>query len=159
MGGNILHEPAVQPFAQYVSQTAWNILQSQGYNMTPLVTFFTEMWLQRHYKLSNMEQHFHSQTQITAFYFIRVPEGGCQMTIHDPRHAKVYANFGESDSNKYTPASNQATFKFSVGDLVFTNSWLPHSFTRNTADEPTEFIHMNIGVMANPTPAPQPEII
>ena len=159
MGGDISGDPDIQPFAQYVSQTAWNILNSQGYPMASLVTFFTEMWMQRHYKFSNMEQHLHSQSQISAFYFVSVPKDGCAMSIHDPRHAKVYASIGEADASKYTPASNQATFTFSAGDLVLTNGWLPHSFTRNGSDEPTEFIHMNLGVMQNPNPPPQAEVI
>jgi len=159
MGANMSLDPDVQPFAQYVSQTAWNVLNSQGYNMTPLVTFFTEMWMQRHNQNSGMEQHLHSQTQVTAFYFLTVPEGGCTMTLHDPRHAKVYASIGESDPSKYTAASNSVVFTFSPGDLVLTNSWLPHSFSRNQSEQPTEFIHMNLGVMQNPNPPPQAEVI
>ena len=159
MGGNMSDDVDVQPFAQYVSQTAWNILNSQGYNMTPLVTFFSEMWMQRHNQNSGMEQHFHSQSQITAFYFLSVPEGGCQMVLHDPRHAKVYAGIGDADPSKFTPASNMVLFTFEAGDLVLTNSWLPHSFTRNSSSNPTDFIHMNLGVMANPNPPQQAEVI
>jgi len=159
MGGNLINEPDVQPFAQYVSQTAWNILNSQGFNMSNLVTYFSEMWMQRHYHLSNMDQHLHAQSQITAFYFVSVPEGGCQMVLHDPRHAKVYAGFQEANPQQFSQASNLVSFTFKPGDLVFTNSWLPHSFTRNGSQEPTEFIHMNLGVTVNPNPPQEPEII
>ena len=31
-----------------------------------------------------------------------------------------------------------------TGDLFITNSWLPHSFTRNQSEQPFEFIHFNI---------------
>ena len=32
------------------------------------------------------------------------------------------------------------------GQLMFTNSWLPHSFTKNQSKKPIRFIHFNIAV-------------
>ena len=39
MTASYSHEPELQDFSQYVSQTAWNILASQGYAMDQLVTY------------------------------------------------------------------------------------------------------------------------
>lgn len=151
MTGDYSHEPELAEFSQYVSQTAWNILQAQGYAMDKLVTYFTEMWTQEHNKMSSMETHIHGMgAQISAFFFLDVPEGGCNLVIHDPRPAKVIINLPQADEGKITAGSNQIVFTPEDGTLIFTNSWLPHSFTRNTSDKPMRFVHMNLSVAVAP---------
>lgn len=160
MTGNFSLDPEIGEFAQYVSQTAWNILASQGYMMSNLVTYFTEMWTQEHNKMSSMDTHVHGMgAQISAFYFIDVPEGGCSLVIHDPRPAKVIINMPQEDDKKITSASTQIMFTPEPGALILTNAWLPHSFTRNTSDQPVRFVHMNLSVAINENTEPQVEVV
>lgn len=155
MTGNFAHEESIKDFSEYVSQTAWNILQSQGYAMDKLVTFFTEMWTQEHNSFSDMAYHVHNMgSQITAFYFLDVPPGGCHMLIHDPRPTKMMINLPDSDEKKVSDATSHIVFTPEPGTLLLTNSWLPHSFSKNMSMEPTRFVHMNLGVMM----APEPEV-
>lgn len=156
------NEPQALGFAQYVSQTAWNILASQGYAMNDGVTYFTEMWTQEHNYQSSMEQHFHGNgAQISAFYFLEVPDNACKLVIYDPRAAKVIINLPQADEDKMTPASPFGVFTPREGVIIFTPSWLPHSFSRNmNAEKPMKFVHMNIAVAAAPQAAePEVEII
>lgn len=160
MTGNFSLDPEVAEFAQYVSQTAWNILASQGYMMSKLVTYFSEMWTQEHNKMSSMDTHVHGMgAQISAFYFIDVPEGGCSFVIHDPRPGKVIVNLPAEDDSKITSASGQIMFTPEPGALILTNAWLPHSFTRNTSDHPVRFVHMNLSVAINENTEPQVEVV
>ena len=47
-------------------------------------------------------------------------------------------------------------FILKPGTLIFTNAWLPHSFTRNANDkESVEFTHFNILANRNLFVAPQ----
>lgn len=156
MTQNFSSELEALEFAQYVSQTAWNILASQGYDMNSLVTYFTEMWTQEHNFMSSMEQHVHGAgAQISAFYFLEVPDQSCKLIVYDPRPAKVIINLPEANSDKFTPASTFGVFTPKEGVLLLTPSWLPHSFTRNlNTEKPMKFVHMNISV----APAPQPEV-
>lgn len=149
------NEPQALGFAQYVSQTAWNILASQGYAMESMVTFFTEMWTQEHNFQSSMEQHFHGNgAQISAFYFLEVPDKACKLVIYDPRAAKVIINLPQADPDVMTPASPFGVFTPKEGVIIFTPAWLPHSFSRNmNSEKPMKFVHMNIAV----APAPQAE--
>ena len=150
MTGNFSLDPEVAAFAQYVSQTAWNILASQGYMMSKLVTYFTEMWTQEHNKMSSMDTHVHGMgAQISAFYFLDVPENACNFVIHDPRPGKVIVSLPAEDASKITAASPMVMFTPEPGALILTNSWLPHSFTRNHSDEPMRFVHMNLSVSIN----------
>jgi uncharacterized protein (TIGR02466 family) len=155
MTASYANDPRVADFAQYVSQTAWNILQSQGYAMDKLVTFFTEMWTQEHNAFSDMTYHVHNMgSQISAFYFLDVPKGGSQMLIHDPRPTKMMINLPEANDKIVSNSTSQIVFTPEPGTLLLTNSWLPHSFTKNMSMEPTRFVHMNLGV----TVAPEPEV-
>ena len=150
MTASYSHEEELQDFSQYVSQTAWNILASQGYNMDQLVTYFTEMWTQEHNHLSSMETHVHGAgCQISAFYFIDVPDKACKLVVHDPRPGKVIINLPEKDGNAITMGSNQVVFTPQPGALILCNAWLPHSFTKNMGNESMRFVHMNLSVAVN----------
>jgi len=52
----------------------------------------------------------------------------------------------ERDFTNATHASNMINFKPINGRLILTNSWLPHSFNKNTEKIPLTFIHINIAV-------------
>ena len=140
-------DPRMLPFANYVAQTAWNILQEQGYEVTNMTTYFESMWCQEHHKGSLMEQHIHGNgNQIVGFYFLDVPEDGSKVIFYDPKHSKVQINLPEINATQSTPASNIINYEAKPGTLMFTNAWLPHSFTKNMSDSPMKVIHFNINV-------------
>jgi hypothetical protein len=159
MTGNFSLDPDVKEFAEYVAQTGWNILHAMGYDMDKLVTHFTEMWTQEHNFQSAIDTHVHGMgSQISAFYFLEVPENACKLIIHDPRPAKVIINLPERDGNVVSHASQMVVFTPQVGTLFFAPAWVPHQFTRNmNPDKPVRFVHMNIAVTYAP-PQPQPEV-
>jgi hypothetical protein len=122
--------------------------------MESLATFFMEMWTQEHKYLSSMDTHVHGHgSQITAFYILDIPKDGCKFIIHDPRQTKTIVGLPEMKDEMITPASNQIVFTLEEGILILTNSWLPHSFTKNFSLENTRFVHMNLGVTAAPQPS------
>jgi uncharacterized protein (TIGR02466 family) len=132
---------------QFIAESAWAILNDQGYLMDSFETFVSEFWAQEHHKHSGMEQHVHPYgVALSGFYFIRTPENGCMVEIHDPRPGKVQASLPLRDPSAVTQANNSLLIKPEPGLVVFTNAWLPHSFTRNASDEPVTFIHFNVSV-------------
>lgn len=156
MSGNYFADPRISSFSQFVADTAWSILKDQGYNMLGLQTSFMEMWTQEHHKMSGMEQHVHGfGSQIVGFYFLEAPEGSSRVVFHDPRPGKVQINLFEQDASQATVASQMINYEPKPGLMVFSNAWLPHSFTRHTADKPIKFVHFNLTVQAAlPTPPP-----
>lgn len=147
MSGNYPDHPGAKRFAEFVGATAWNILNEQGYAMQDKVVSFTEMWTQEHHKHSSMEQHVHGfGVQIVGFYFLEVPEGSSRVVFHDPRPGKVQTNLPEQDMNMATIGSQMINFEPKPGLMIFSNSWLPHSFTRHTSDKPIKFVHFNLSV-------------
>lgn len=147
MSGNYFADPRIAEFSKFVGSTAWNILSEQGYAMQDLVVSFTEMWTQEHHKHSSMEQHTHGYgSQIVGFYFLDVPENSSRILFHDPRMGKAQTELLEQDVNQVTVASRLINFEPKPGMLIFSNSWLPHSFTRHASEQPLKFVHFNLTV-------------
>lgn len=166
MTGNLFDKPEILPFQYYVGQTAANILAEQGYNLDGFEPYFSEMWCQEHYKHSAMEQHTHGAgSQIVGFYFLDCPENCSRVLFHDPRAGKPLISWAEKDITQATFASNIINFAPKPGLLIFTNAWLPHSFSRHGSSEPMRFIHFNVGLrpsmsaMFNRCEVPAAEIV
>jgi uncharacterized protein (TIGR02466 family) len=163
MTGNLFDNQEILPFQYYVGGTAMNLLNEQGYKLDGFETYFSEMFCQEHYKHSAMEQHVHGAgSQIVGFYFLETPENCSKVVFHDPRAGKPMISWNEKDMSQVSYASNAVNFTPKPGLLMFTNAWLPHSFSRHESDEPIKFIHFNIGLRPSfPTmcQAPAAEII
>jgi hypothetical protein len=166
MTGNLFDKPDIIPFQYYVGGTAMNLLNEQGYNLNGFEMYFSEMWCQEHYKHSAMDQHVHGAgSQMVGFYFLETPENCSKVVFHDPRAGKPLVSWNEKDMSQATFASNAINFTPKPGMLMFTNAWLPHSFTRHEADAPIKFIHFNLGlrqlpnVSFNNSVAPAAEIV
>lgn len=145
MSGDFSQDDRIHEFTSWVLATAWNVLVSQGYMMEAYDIGFTAMWTQEHHQSSDMPEHVHADfSQLIAFYFLEVPEDGSALVIHDPRPGKVQIDLQPQDIKSITHASRQVFIKPKAGDLIITNAYLAHSFTRNMNKEPTKFVHMNI---------------
>ena len=148
MSETISSDERIYSFVEYISNLSWDILNRQGYNMDLYYTNASEMWCQQHMYSSNMEQHIHGQeVQLCGFYFIDTPPESSKLVIHDPRSVKIFAGLPERKSEEVSFADNIIIYTPNEGDLIFTNSWLAHSFTRNASKLPYNFIHINIRVM------------
>ena len=144
----ISKDERIEDFLKYVSDITWDVLNKQGYNMDLFYTDASEMWGQYHPRTSSMEKHSHGHgTYLTGFYFLDTPDDSSTMFIHDPRSVKVHSGLPTRDGADLTLAHNYVFYKPKQGDLIFTNSWLEHSFTRNASNYPYKFIHINIKVV------------
>ena len=160
MTDNLFEYKGMDKLSGYIAQTAWNILDEQGYAMAQFNTVFTEFWCQEHYKHSAMDQHIHGfGSQIVGFYFTETPKDCSKAVFHDPRSAKVQINLPEKNITQATPASSMINFEPKPGMLMFTNAWLAHAFTRHASNKSFQFIHFNVSVIPAtqqgtcPTPA------
>lgn len=145
MSADITYDDRTYEFATLVIQHAYNILATQGYDMSAKQTVFDSMWMQEHHKYSGMEQHVHNNgVYLVGFYFLDTPEGSSTLRLHDPRSGKIQTDIKSDCSTEYTSPS--VSLEINAGDLIITNSWLPHSFTRHNSDEPLRFVHINIAI-------------
>jgi uncharacterized protein (TIGR02466 family) len=147
MTGTLSGNAHAAKLEHFIAESAWAILNDQGYQMEAFETFVSEFWAQEHHKHSGMDQHVHPYgVVLSGFYFLQTPDNGCMVELHDPRPGKVQASLPPRDLSKITQANNSLLIKPEPGLMVFTNAWLPHSFTRNASDEPVTFIHFNVSV-------------
>lgn len=154
---NLFTDARMRPFMDYVGATVWNVLESQGYDMSNLDVTFYEMWCQEHHRHSAMDEHVHNRgAQIVGFYFLDVPQDSSKIIVHDPRPAKKQINLPEKDMTQVTYASDMINFAPEPGMLFMANSWLPHSFGRHAGTKPVRFIHFTAGVTAKQTFTPAP---
>lgn len=147
MTENLFIDPRLEEFNAVILNLGWDILNSQGYDMSSSRVVFSGMWTQQHHKYSLMEQHLHNGDQLVGFYFLRTPENCSKPVFYDPRPSKVITDLPETNLNEITHASSIVNFSPSPGRLFITNTYLPHSFTKNASDNPTEFIHFNMRVV------------
>lgn len=155
MSGSLSGLPQTKDLEQFIAQAAWAILDNQGYDMAQFNTIVSEFWAQKHMKFSGMEQHVHPHgVVLSGFYFLECPEGGSMVELHDPRAGKVQASLPMKDQSIVRECNNSIFIKPQPGLVLMTNSWLPHSFTRNSSDEPVKFIHFNISVLQAQTNPP-----
>jgi hypothetical protein len=144
----ITKDERIEDFLKYVSDISWDVLNKQGYDMDQYYTDASEMWGQFHPYTSSMEKHSHgSGTHLTGFYFLNTPPDSSIMYVHDPRAVKTHSNLPIRDGEALTSAHTSIFYTPSPGDLIFTNSWLEHSFTRNASNQPYNFIHINVKVV------------
>jgi hypothetical protein len=146
MTGGLEHDTRIQDFAAFTAITAGNILTDQGYQTVGMGAYFESMWCQEHHKHSGMDQHTHPGVLMVGFYFLDVPEDSSAITFFDPRPGKVATGPVEANPADITYASLAFHMAAKPGLLVFTNSWLPHAFTRHGGTEPLRFVHFNIGL-------------
>lgn len=149
MTSDITYDERVYEFAKVVIQNAYNILTNQGYDMSGKQTVFESMWMQEHHKYSGMEQHIHNNgVYLVGFYFLDVPEDSSSLRLHDPRSGKTQTDIKSEGDTAFT--SPFAGILVNPGDLIITNAWLPHSFTRHGNDKPLRFVHINMSVIDAP---------
>jgi uncharacterized protein (TIGR02466 family) len=151
MSGNMLEDERIAPFAEFIANTAWNILSGQGFAMENFSTSFTELWCQEHFQTSSMDYHNHPGGNfIVGFYFLDVPEGAPALVIHDPRPGRVMLSLPEADPSQATLSSTMINFKPQPGMVMFAPAWLAHSFGRNASKKPFRFVHFNLTVQQTP---------
>jgi uncharacterized protein (TIGR02466 family) len=152
MSGNMLEDERIAPFAEFIANTAWNVLASQGFAMEGFSTSFTELWCQEHFQTSSMDYHAHAGGNfIVGFYFLDVPEGAPPVVIHDPRPGRVMLSLPEANPSQATLASTMINFKPQPGMVMFAPAWLAHSFGRNASKKPFRFVHFNLTVQQTPS--------
>jgi hypothetical protein len=149
--GSFHNHQKLQEFSQDVIQLSWEVLNAQGYDMKNFTTMYEAMWLQEHHKMSGMEQHVHKGgIYLVGFYFLDVPKNSSRLIFYDPRPGKVQIDLPQADMRSVTLSSDTINIEPSPGDLFFSPSWLPHSFSRHGSDNVLKFVHINISVQNTP---------
>jgi hypothetical protein len=155
-----LFDSRLSSLVAHIAQSGWNILDSQGYDMSNRSTHLLEFWAQEHQKYSGMDEHIHGDgAQLVGFYFLDCPDEEARIVFSDPNQAKKQINLPQKDVSQVTLSTVTVNFQPKAGMLMITNAWVPHLFTKNRSDKPFTFIHFTIGVEKTPSVPPPAEVI
>jgi uncharacterized protein (TIGR02466 family) len=139
------NDKRIEDLSNKILNYSWDILDSQGYDMSSYRTFFDEFWCHDYEKFGSMDQHSHGKgSQIVGFYFVNCPKDSSKALFFDPKITKVQINLPEKNNQFVTAASNVINIVPKEGMLVITNSWLAHAFTRNASNKNMQFIHFTV---------------
>jgi uncharacterized protein (TIGR02466 family) len=122
-----MFDPRLDGLLEQIAQRSFSMLSEQGYDMTNVQTRVSEFWGKEFRKTGQHIEHVHANNaQISGFYFIEVPRNSSMPIIFDPRQGKRQINMRQANMDEMTYASEQFYMQVAAGDLILTNSWLPH---------------------------------
>lgn len=139
---HMANDPNLGYLTSYFRDKGVSILKDQGYLTDEYDFYVSGMWGQEFACTGSNIMHVHSDSQISGFYFLEVPEGGSYPIFDDPRSGKRMADLWAAPSDQVTMATPQIYFdNVQAGTMMLFNSWLPHMITPNQSNNPTKFIH------------------
>lgn len=140
----LIGDKKLEKFSSFVEQTAFNILDSQGFDMSKQIIDFTELWVQEFGKKGGGHQRVHVHDgHMSGFYFLKCSEKTSYPIFHDPRPAAVVTKLPYKEPLQ-TNSIKEADIRPKPGMFVFFNSFLPHEFAVDPGVEPFRFIHFNL---------------
>ena len=144
-------DPALKEFVDYCGQTAWNLLDGQGFKMSDYQMFFTECWVQEFSKNGggHHNTHIHPDNHISGFYYLKCNKNTSLPIFHDPRPGALMTGLRQKDKTQVTYASEKIHYVPKPGTLIFFNSYMPHQYSVHDGYDDFRFIHFNIQAVRN----------
>ena len=150
-GPELYKDDRIYNFELLIRNTARNILEDQGFDLSNYTLDYTEMWIQK-FALEgggHQDTHVHWDNHISGFYFVECSERTSKPIFHDPRAGRMMLNLPIKNHSKLCPAMERQIVNVKPGTLLLFNSWLPHQFSVDNGIDPFRFIHFNLQAKAN----------
>jgi uncharacterized protein (TIGR02466 family) len=145
-GAEMYKDERFHDFELLIRNTARNILENQGFDLSNYFIDYTEMWIQKfaYEGGGHQDTHVHWDNHISGFYFVECSERTSKPVFHDPRAGRMMLNLPIKDHSKLCPAMERQIIPVKPGTLLLFNSWLPHQFSVDNGIDPFRFIHFNL---------------
>jgi len=145
-GAEMYKDERFHDFELLIRNTARNILENQGFDLSNYSIDYTEMWIQKfaYEGGGHQDTHVHWDNHISGFYFVECSERTSKPVFHDPRPGRMMLNLPIKDHSKLCPAMERQIISVKPGTLLLFNSWLPHQFSVDNGIDPFRFIHFNL---------------
>ena len=145
-GAEMYKDERFHNFELLIRNTARNILENQGFDLSNYSIDYTEMWIQKfaYEGGGHQDTHVHWDNHISGFYFVECSERTSKPVFHDPRAGRMMLNLPIKDHSKLCPAMERQIISVKPGTLLLFNSWLPHQFSVDNGIDPFRFIHFNL---------------
>ena len=147
----LTNNPELKDLQEFIGNTAWNIMDSQGFDMSQYTIFFKEFWVQEFSKNGGgyHDTHIHSDSHISGFYFLKCSDKTSYPLFHDPRPGALMTKLILKDDSQISLGQDLVNYKPKPGTMIFFNSYLPHQYIVDDGIEPFRFIHFNLHAVRN----------
>ena len=145
-GAEMYKDERFSNFELLIRNTAKNILENQGFDLSNYSIDYTEMWIQKfaYEGGGHQDTHVHWDNHISGFYFVECADRTSKPVFHDPRAGRMMLNLPIKDHTKLCPGMERQIISVKPGTLLLFNSWLPHQFSVDNGIDPFRFIHFNL---------------
>lgn len=143
---SLLHEDKIQDHVQYITDSAYNILDDQGFDLRGYKAIYNDFWVQEFSRRGGGHHgaHVHSNGHISGFYFLKTGKFGSKPAFHDPRPGALMTKLPQKNSMAVTEASEYIYYNPLPGTLMLFNSYVPHEYMIDDGYEEFRFVHFNI---------------
>ena len=150
-GAEMYKDERFSNFELLIRNTARNILENQGFDLSDYSIDYTEMWIQKfaYEGGGHQDTHVHWDNHISGFYFVECSDRTSRPIFHDPRPGRMMLNLPIKDHSKLCAAMERQIVSVKPGSLLLFNSWLPHQFSVDNGIDPFRFIHFNLQARMN----------
>ena len=139
-----MNNKKVSYFFESIKPNINNTLIDMGWDDLDNKINITSAWSIINKKNASNERHIHSNSYISAVYYVCAPNNCGDILFHDPRQAKVIRKPNTIKANKLNAEVVNITPQ--SGLLVLFPSYLYHSVAKNNSDEERIIISFNIDI-------------
>ena len=136
--------------AKFISSISKNIntaLNDMGWDLTTQFIKITNMWSIINEEGAFNQKHHHSNSDISAAYYVSAHENCGDIVFYDPRPAPVHKHPMSKLPNKLNATRRE--IKPEPGMLILFPSYLEHSVRANLSDEKRVVISFNLTLEKN----------
>jgi len=147
----MIKEPKMSSFNNFILDMSKNILLTQGYNLTAFKLQINELWVQEFAKSGggHHDTHIHYNSHISGFYFLKCSEKTSFPVFHDPNQAKQMSQLPLVNEAEASLGMDKVFYKPEPGMFMLFNSYMPHQFVVDDGVDPFRFIHFVIQAVQN----------
>lgn len=133
-----------QNFVREIKTNINNAIQDMGWDLQTQEVQISNMWAIINKKGSFNQKHHHSNSDLSAAYYVTADENCGNIIFYDPRPATVYKHPTAKKPNLLNATINSITPE--PGMLILFPSYLEHSVNQNLSDHKRIVISFNISV-------------
>ena len=137
-----LEDEECKYFIQAISTKIQKVMNDMGWDTKKNNIKLTNMWSIINKKSASNSRHIHSNSYISAAYYVKAPQNCGDIFFYDPRTANVIRSPEIKESTKLN--MQQVNITPQEGLLVMFPSYLHHSVGANNSDDERIVISFNI---------------
>lgn len=146
---NIQDDPKLKYLVDFMGDTAWNLLDRWGADLSNHTLVYESMWVQEfardgggHHRI-----HIHENSHISGFYFLENDKASFPL-FHDPRQGAAMTALPEKDVTNISLQSRMINYQPMPGHIYMFPSYLPHEYVLSRGGK-FRFVHFNIQAVSN----------